>query len=84
MNLPRILVIGANFAGLGAALRLAVAVGPEGGLSPAEIAAAQACGWEVVSLGPRILRAETLAAPRKDAARKGEGRQDLPAAPRED
>lgn len=45
----------------GAALRLAVAVGPEGGLSAAESAAAQACGWEVVSLGPRILRAETAA-----------------------
>lgn len=33
--------------------------GPEGGLSPAEEAAAIACGFRPVTLGPRILRAET-------------------------
>ena len=33
--------------------------GPEGGLSPAEEAAAIACGFQPVSLGPRVLRAET-------------------------
>ena len=33
--------------------------GPEGGLSPAEEAAALACGFNPVTLGPRILRAET-------------------------
>ena len=33
--------------------------GPEGGLSPAEEAAAIACGFGPVTLGPRILRAET-------------------------
>lgn len=33
--------------------------GPEGGLSAAEEAAAMACGFGPVSLGPRILRAET-------------------------
>ncbi len=33
--------------------------GPEGGLSPAEEAAAIACGFLPVTLGPRILRAET-------------------------
>lgn len=33
--------------------------GPEGGLSPAEEAAAMACGFRPVTLGPRILRAET-------------------------
>ena len=33
--------------------------GPEGGLSPAEEAAAIACGFSPVTLGPRILRAET-------------------------
>ena len=39
--------------------RLAVAIGPEGGLAAEEIAVAQANGWETVRLGPRILRAET-------------------------
>ena len=33
--------------------------GPEGGLSPAEEAAAAARGWQPVNLGPRVLRAET-------------------------
>ena len=33
--------------------------GPEGGLSPAEEAAAMACGFGPVTLGPRVLRAET-------------------------
>ncbi|CDS52913.1 Ribosomal RNA small subunit methyltransferase E [Polaromonas sp. CG9_12] len=33
--------------------------GPEGGLSPAEEAAALACGFGRVTLGPRVLRAET-------------------------
>ncbi len=33
--------------------------GPEGGLSPAEEAAAHAAGFTAVSLGPRVLRAET-------------------------
>jgi 16S rRNA (uracil1498-N3)-methyltransferase len=33
--------------------------GPEGGLSPAEELAAIACGFSPVTLGPRILRAET-------------------------
>ena len=45
----------------GARPQLAVAIGPEGGLATAEVAAAQAQGWEAVSLGPRILRAETAA-----------------------
>lgn len=34
-------------------------VGPESGLSSAEIAAAIACGFQAVRLGPRILRTET-------------------------
>jgi 16S rRNA (uracil1498-N3)-methyltransferase len=38
-----------------------VAVGPEGGLTDAEVAAATAAGWQCVSLGPRILRVETAA-----------------------
>lgn len=33
--------------------------GPEGGLSPAEEAAALACGFARITLGPRVLRAET-------------------------
>lgn len=36
-------------------------VGPEGGFDPKEIAAARAAGFEIVGLGPRILRAETAA-----------------------
>ena len=41
---------------------LAIAVGPEGGLAPAEVEAAQAAGCTLVSLGPTILRTETAAA----------------------
>lgn len=37
------------------------AVGPEGGLTDDEHAAARAARWEIVSLGPRILRIETAA-----------------------
>jgi 16S rRNA (uracil1498-N3)-methyltransferase len=33
--------------------------GPEGGLSPAEEALARAQGFAPVTLGPRVLRAET-------------------------
>ncbi len=36
-------------------------IGPEGGLSAAEVELAQAAGWQPVSLGPRVLRAETAA-----------------------
>ncbi len=35
------------------------AVGPEGGFDEAEIAAADAAGWQCVLLGPRVLRTET-------------------------
>jgi 16S rRNA (uracil1498-N3)-methyltransferase len=38
-----------------------LAIGPEGGLTDAEVAAATAAGWQQVSLGPRILRVETAA-----------------------
>ncbi|MCP4289555.1 MAG: 16S rRNA (uracil(1498)-N(3))-methyltransferase [Gammaproteobacteria bacterium] len=34
-------------------------VGPEGGLSPCEIAATQAAGFEGVRIGPRVMRTET-------------------------
>ena len=39
--------------------RVEILVGPEGGLAPAEVAAAAAYGWAAVTLGPRPLRAET-------------------------
>ena len=38
-----------------------VLVGPEGGFSDDEIAAAKAAGFQIVTLGPRILRVETAA-----------------------
>lgn len=38
-----------------------IAVGPEGGFTDGELAAAEAAGWERVSLGPRTLRVETAA-----------------------
>ncbi|MCK4503581.1 MAG: 16S rRNA (uracil(1498)-N(3))-methyltransferase [Desulfuromonadales bacterium] len=39
--------------------RVAVVVGPEGGITAQEAAAASAAGYRPVSLGPRILRTET-------------------------
>ncbi len=39
--------------------RVAVLVGPEGGLEPAEVESAKQAGWRVASLGPRVLRTET-------------------------
>lgn len=41
--------------------RLAVAIGPEGGWHPDEVAIMTASGFEAVSLGDRILRSETAA-----------------------
>jgi 16S rRNA (uracil1498-N3)-methyltransferase len=38
-----------------------VLVGPEGGFSEGEVEVARGAGWEIVSLGPRRLRAETAA-----------------------
>jgi 16S rRNA (uracil1498-N3)-methyltransferase len=40
---------------------LETAIGPEGGWAPEEEALFDANGWRAVSLGPRILRAETAA-----------------------
>jgi 16S rRNA (uracil1498-N3)-methyltransferase len=40
---------------------LELAIGPEGGWAPSEEALFDANGWSAVSLGPRILRAETAA-----------------------
>jgi 16S rRNA (uracil1498-N3)-methyltransferase len=39
----------------------AIAIGPEGGLTDDEVAAATSAGWQAVDLGPRILRVETAA-----------------------
>lgn len=46
-------------AGGGAAGRLLLLSGPEGGLSAAELQAAEQAGFTAVSLGPRTLRADT-------------------------
>jgi len=42
--------------------RVAVLVGPEGGWTGAERQMSAAAGWQPVSLGPQVLRAETAAA----------------------
>lgn len=39
--------------------KIAVIIGPEGGISPSEIAACEQAGARSVTLGPRILRTET-------------------------
>lgn len=41
--------------------RIALLIGPEGGLTHAEVESAREIGWKAVSLGPRILRMETAA-----------------------
>ncbi len=41
--------------------QLEIAIGPEGGWAPQEEALFDANGWRAVSLGPRIVRAETAA-----------------------
>jgi 16S rRNA (uracil1498-N3)-methyltransferase len=46
---------------LRAAVGAQIAIGPEGGLTDVEVAAAFAAGWQSVDLGPRILRVETAA-----------------------
>jgi 16S rRNA (uracil1498-N3)-methyltransferase len=40
---------------------VALAVGPEGGLTPDDVDAGQRAGWRLVGLGPRVLRVETAA-----------------------
>ena len=47
-----------SLAGLAAAPS-ALLIGPEGGLAPGEVAAAEAAGFVAVRLGPRVLRTET-------------------------
>jgi len=40
---------------------IGIVIGPEGGISPAEVEAMAAAGGRTVTLGPRILRTETAA-----------------------
>jgi 16S rRNA (uracil1498-N3)-methyltransferase len=40
---------------------VAVAVGPEGGFTEEEVVLARRAGWQIVGLGPRVLRVETAA-----------------------
>lgn len=47
--------------GLRALPSLALFIGPEGGLAPGEVQSLVARGWRIVTLGRRILRAETAA-----------------------
>lgn len=51
-----------SFSSVQKATRIALLIGPEGGLSDAEIERAQAAGFLGVNLGPRILRTETASA----------------------
>ena len=51
--------MGAALAGLGRESRVAVVVGPEGGLAPSEIEAMSAVGAIPVTLGRNVLRTET-------------------------
>jgi 16S rRNA (uracil1498-N3)-methyltransferase len=44
-----------------ASVDVALAVGPEGGFTDAEVEKGCEAGWQVVDLGPRILRVETAA-----------------------
>ena len=41
--------------------KVLLAVGPEGGLTDEEVSSAVAAGWQVIDLGPRVLRTETAA-----------------------
>jgi 16S rRNA (uracil1498-N3)-methyltransferase len=45
----------------GDSLKVAIMLGPEGGLTEDEVATAREAGFSIHSLGPRILKAETAA-----------------------
>lgn len=52
---------GVSLSGAPAAAEMAVAVGPEGGFGPAELAALDDAGWQRVTLASPVLRTETAA-----------------------
>jgi 16S rRNA (uracil1498-N3)-methyltransferase len=54
--------LGRELSRLSAEQAVAIAVGPEGGLTPEEAGLAAGAGYRLVSLGPFILRTETVAA----------------------
>ena len=64
---PRVVLHTADGLSLGAVAvgsggrAVTVAVGPEGGFTGEEVAAAEGAGWRRASLGPRVLRVETAA-----------------------
>jgi 16S rRNA (uracil1498-N3)-methyltransferase len=57
------------FEALAEGASVAFACGPEGGLDEAEVAVAESRGWTIASIGPLILRTETVAAAVLGAAR---------------
>ncbi len=52
---------GADFSAVKPAEKITALIGPEGGWDDSEIEAAQKCGFRIITLGGRILRAETAA-----------------------
>ena len=42
-----------------ASMRIAIAIGPEGGWSPRDLATLEGAGFTGLQLGPRVLRTET-------------------------
>jgi 16S rRNA (uracil1498-N3)-methyltransferase len=61
------------FEALARGAALAFACGPEGGIDDDELEVATARGWEATSLGPLVLRTETVAAAVLGAVRIGSG-----------
>ncbi len=61
------------FEALARGAHLAFACGPEGGIDDDEVELAAASGWKATSLGPLVLRTETVAAAVLGAVRIGSG-----------
>jgi 16S rRNA (uracil1498-N3)-methyltransferase len=57
----KIVLLGDALASVAESEQISLAIGPEGGWAPDEEQVFSAGGWRPVSLGPRILRAETAA-----------------------